>query len=284
MTERKLQKGDWIVFLVIIIAVSAAFASYWYFFLRVEGAGPRTVKTGDRINVDYVGWLESGEVFDTSQWDVASDNFSYPKTVSFGLRPKEQYKPFELTVGQGVITGWSEGVVGMSLGEVRRLVIPPDKAYGFPDKSKIEVRQLVESRPLTIELNDTEFEKNYSTKPAVGAVANDKVYGWPVRVLSVDGGIVTAVVVAEKDDVFQTQWPWKIRVLNVDSSANGGRGEVRIQHALSEKDENHVTGTENGAKFFITSVDETAGTFEFNKNDFLAGKTLIFRIKMLKFT
>ena len=284
MVERKFQRGDWVVFVLIIAVVSASMASYWWFFVRIEGGGQRTVKTGDRLNVDYVGWLENGEVFDTSIWDVASDNLSNPKTVSFNLRPKDQYKPFELTVGQGVITGWSEGVVGMTLGEVRRLVIAPEKAYGHADKAKIEVRQLVESQPYVVELNDTEFEKNYSTAPAVGVLATDKKYGWPVRVLSVDGGLVTAVVVAEKDEIFQTQWPWKLKILSVDSNANGGRGEVRLRHLLTANDANRITGVEGPAKFFITGVDEAAGTYNFDKNDFLAGKTLVFRIKLLKFT
>jgi FKBP-type peptidyl-prolyl cis-trans isomerase FkpA len=70
----------------------------------------REVKDGDTIAVEYTGWLEDGTVFDTS--------------VNRG-------QPFTFTVGQGaVIKGWDEGVVGMKLGGKRKLVIPPDLAYG----------------------------------------------------------------------------------------------------------------------------------------------------------
>merc|ERR1711998_67840 len=39
--------------------------------------------------------------------------------------------PFEFTLGQGeVIQGWDKGLVGICPGESRKLVIPPNMAYG----------------------------------------------------------------------------------------------------------------------------------------------------------
>lgn len=70
----------------------------------------RQVKTGDRITVNYRGWLASdGSIFDQS-FNRGDAGFSF-------------------TVGQGVIDGWSEGVVGMQLGEIRRLRVPSAKGY-----------------------------------------------------------------------------------------------------------------------------------------------------------
>jgi len=75
------------------------------------GTGDRTVKTGDNITVNYIGWFaNNGNVFDQS--------FNHGDSG------------FPFTVGQGVITGWSQGVVGMKQGEVRRLKIPYSLAYG----------------------------------------------------------------------------------------------------------------------------------------------------------
>ncbi len=69
------------------------------------------VKTGDNITVNYKGWLaETGVLFDQS----------FGKTTT-GLT---------FTVGTGVIKGWSEGVVGMKVGEIRRLKIPSSLGYG----------------------------------------------------------------------------------------------------------------------------------------------------------
>ena len=66
---------------------------------------------GQTVEVHYVGvsW-RTRQQFDAS-WD-RGDTFS-----------------FRLGGGQ-VIAGWDEGVAGMKIGGRRRLVIPPDKAYG----------------------------------------------------------------------------------------------------------------------------------------------------------
>ncbi len=74
------------------------------------GDGPEAV-AGQPVEVHYVGhaWSD-GQKFDAS-WD---------RGESFGFR---------LGAGQ-VIPGWDQGVVGMKLGGRRRLVIPPELAYG----------------------------------------------------------------------------------------------------------------------------------------------------------
>jgi peptidylprolyl isomerase len=76
----------------------------------VRGKG-RTARSGDQVTVHYVGvFHEDGEQFDAS-WDDG--------------------EPFQFTLGQGmVIRGWDRGVAGMREGGRRRLVIPPDLAYG----------------------------------------------------------------------------------------------------------------------------------------------------------
>lgn len=73
-----------------------------------EGGGP-AAKNGDLVAVHYAGYLRDGTQFDSN---VKSS-------------------PFTLTLGKGqVIKGWDEGLVGMKAGSERRLIIPPDLAYG----------------------------------------------------------------------------------------------------------------------------------------------------------
>ena len=74
-----------------------------------EGSGPSAQK-GQSIDVDYTGKLMDGTVFDSS--------------IPRG-------KVFTLTLGAGqVISGWEMGLLGMKVGEKRRLTIPPELAYG----------------------------------------------------------------------------------------------------------------------------------------------------------
>jgi peptidylprolyl isomerase len=67
-----------------------------------EGATP---VAGQTIKVKYLGTLENGQKFDGG-------------SISFN-------------VGQGqVIKGWDEGLLTMKVGGSRKLIIPPDLAYG----------------------------------------------------------------------------------------------------------------------------------------------------------
>jgi len=74
----------------------------------VVGKGPQP-KDGDTVVVNYTGRFTNGKIFDTSVGK----------------------KPFPFPLGRGkVIKGWDEGVATMHVGGKRKLVIPPDLAYG----------------------------------------------------------------------------------------------------------------------------------------------------------
>lgn len=69
------------------------------------------VKNGDRIRVHYTGTLNDGSVFDSSV---------------LNKRP-----PLEFVVGAGqMIRGFDMGVVGMAVGETKKLKLSPEDAYG----------------------------------------------------------------------------------------------------------------------------------------------------------
>lgn len=72
-----------------------------------EGSG---AKPGQTVSVHYTGWLTDGTLFDTS---------------------KSRVRPLVFRLGSGqVIEGWEQGIVGMRIGGVRRLTVPPELAYG----------------------------------------------------------------------------------------------------------------------------------------------------------
>lgn len=76
---------------------------------HIVGTG-KEAKSGNKVKVHYVGTLTDGTKFDSSV---------------------DRGQPFEFDLGAGrVIQGWDEGVAGMKVGGKRKLVIPPDLAYG----------------------------------------------------------------------------------------------------------------------------------------------------------
>ncbi|GAA6048391.1 hypothetical protein JCM3770_003735, partial [Rhodotorula araucariae] len=75
------------------------------------GDGQNFPKKGDRVQIHYLGTLQStGAKFDSSL---------------------DRGQPFETAIGVGqVIKGWDEGVPQLSLGQKARLICTPDYAYG----------------------------------------------------------------------------------------------------------------------------------------------------------
>lgn len=74
-----------------------------------EGSG-NGAKQGDTVVVNYIGTLPSGAEFDNSY---------------------KRGQAFPVVIGEGrVIAGWEKGLLGIKVGEKRKLTIPPAMAYG----------------------------------------------------------------------------------------------------------------------------------------------------------
>ena len=68
------------------------------------------IKKGDKIKVDYVGSLEEGTVFDSSE---------------------KHEQPLEFQVGSGmIIKGFDDAVIGMNKGDEKEITLQPEEAYG----------------------------------------------------------------------------------------------------------------------------------------------------------
>jgi peptidylprolyl isomerase len=72
------------------------------------GDGPEC-PPGAHVVMDYTGWLTDGSIFDSSM--------------------KPGNPPLDMSLNR-LIKGWQEGVPGMKVGGIRKLVIPPELGYG----------------------------------------------------------------------------------------------------------------------------------------------------------
>ncbi len=68
------------------------------------------ITKGDLVHVHYTGKLSDGEEFDSSRGE----------------------EPLKVEIGAGqLIQGFEDGLMGMSIGESKTVIIPPDQAYGL---------------------------------------------------------------------------------------------------------------------------------------------------------
>ena len=79
-------------------------------YIEIEPGAGDSPEPGETVVVHYTGWLEDGTKFDSSL---------------------DRGTPFSFPIGTGqVIAGWDQGLATMQVGGKRRLIIPPELAYG----------------------------------------------------------------------------------------------------------------------------------------------------------
>lgn len=116
-----------------------------------SGSSAQVVRLGDTISVNYTGAFTNGTIFDASSYHGGVFNF---------------------TVGSNVIQGFSQGVIGMTVGETNTITIPANDAYG-PVNSALFID--VPTNVLEADLNRT------------------PVIGMPITDGSGQQGVITAV-------------------------------------------------------------------------------------------
>ncbi len=90
------------------------------------------MEKGDFVRINYIGRLESGEIFDLTLEGVARTEKIY--------NPNFKYRPVPIVVGAGfTIRGLDNAVAGMKVGEKKSVEIEPKDAFGERDPKNVRV-------------------------------------------------------------------------------------------------------------------------------------------------
>ncbi len=117
-------------------------------------------KTGNKVKVEYVGKLDDGSVFDSSE---------------------NHGKLLEFEVGSGhVIKGFDDAILGMNEGDEKEFTIQPAEAYGQHDPT------LVQKVPREVFPQEADLIAGLLFE--AGLPTGEKV---PAMITAVDEGIVT---------------------------------------------------------------------------------------------
>ncbi|MGZ8891512.1 MAG: FKBP-type peptidyl-prolyl cis-trans isomerase [Halobacteriota archaeon] len=91
-----------------------------------------SVERGDFIRLSYIGRLDNGDVFDTTNEDVAKENDLFAEGVS--------YAPIVIIAGENmVVTGLDEDLIGKASGYEGQVKIQPKDAFGERKPELVEV-------------------------------------------------------------------------------------------------------------------------------------------------
>jgi peptidylprolyl isomerase len=91
------------------------------------------ISTGDFVIVDYVGRVKDTQtLFDLTDEELAKKEKVY--------REDEAYGPRLVVVGEGLmLKGFEDALTSMKVGESKSIELPPEKAFGNRDTSKVKV-------------------------------------------------------------------------------------------------------------------------------------------------
>ena len=90
-------------------------------FADAQVGSGAALENGKKAVVYYRGWLTNGTLFDQSRTDATG-----------------KLQTFSFTAGSHqVITGWEQGLIGMKVGGVRLLIVPPVVGYGVAGQGSI---------------------------------------------------------------------------------------------------------------------------------------------------
>lgn len=282
--------------MVIIVVVLLLASTSVAVILTMSGSGSgEVVENGNYVTVNYTGTIDVqgvDKVFDTSLWDVATQNATYPKVAWFTAKAQSSYTTLSYYAGRGtVVTGFDQGVLGMKVGETKTITIPPEQGYGNMVDSKLTTFDINGTVPVFVTVTPAKFLSTYGSTAVVGLTVTDPVYKWPVTVLAVDS--TAGTVLYKNSPTMNAQYHvygsssasvvagWNLTVTSIDSTVNSGAGLITFHHEISGTDSWNVQGYSGTTLFILINVDTTTGKAVMNFNTPLKGQTMTFTVTVV---
>lgn len=254
-------------------------------------------KQGDTINVLFVGMLENGSIF--------ASNIEQAARAGGFYKPQTQYGPSPITIGSPeVLIGISEGLEGMRINEMKKIIISPEKAYGVHDPQKfvylsrmaenersVSIGRYVEipkekftsmfesadPQKLIFNVSGVEHlfveERNDSYVYELNLSLHDNITlpgtSWDSSVYIIGPTRIVALQEVEEGTFYQTA-SGIIKVTNVTEKTFTTQLQVEVGNTVS-------TRTVQG---IVTELNETHMKVDVNHP--LAGKTLVYELKRVE--
>ena len=107
------------------------------------------MQKGDFIKVNYIGRLESGEIFDLTEEEIAKKEKLYNEKMRYG--------PVPVVLGEGfLVKGLEDAIEHMKIGERKNVKVQPKDGFGERNPQMLKI------------VNEKEFEKqNLNPKPGM---------------------------------------------------------------------------------------------------------------------
>ncbi len=239
---------------------------------------------GDKVEVDYVGYLGDFVIFDTSVQDIGRET-TVRKTPEFGVG--KTYEPLNVYIGPEdddftdpyttVVEGFWEGMVGMSEGQSRTVVLPPEKGYGVFENATVNVTEeviMVETMTLS------DFRGLFSEDPLEGLTVEHPFWKWNVSVDYVNEteDVVRLVNEPHLNEAVNS-YKWESEVIYKNQSDLGGKGRILVRHYAEVGDR----GRFGGFQADVVAIEDGQIKLFINKSSNPLGlQILIFDITLIK--
>ncbi len=280
--------------IVVLLLVGAGLVSYsaYGYYTASRATPPLSVQPGDSVYVNYTGQYTNNLIFDTSVLSIAQNNASYPKAPGFTWRGAAGYKPLQISnVGSGqVVQGFDQGIIGMTVNQSKTVVIPPADGYGPLNTSLLSYIPLYQNVSMLHTVLSATFQSDFGEAPQMGLVVKDPFWGWNVQVLNTGNGTATyqyqpnAGMTLDPYTLNSTtvagMTGFPVKVIAINSAADNGNGFIELHNEIAASMVKAVGGRAPSGSHFVIWALNSNGTATLNFNQPVAGRTLIFTIKV----